>query len=88
MKKPNKHHVCIPQAFVVEFKDSDLMIQWSMVHWTMIYLLNVHYMTIKVTMMLSFILKGTGEDMLRTCVWSTAAAGEEAEKRAQTLNSR
>lgn len=31
-----KHHVCIPPAFVLEFKDSDLMIQWSMVHWTMI----------------------------------------------------
>lgn len=46
-------------------------------------------MTIKVTMILYFILKRTGEDMLRTCVWSTAAAaGEEAKKRAQTLDSR
>lgn len=70
-----KHHVCIPPAFVLEFKDSDLMIQWSMVHWTMIKLINVHYVTIKVTMILYFIQKGTGEDMLRTCVWSTAAAG-------------
>lgn len=74
-----KYHVCIRRAFVVEFKDSDLMIQWSMVHWTMIKLINVHYMTIKVTMILYFILRGTGEYMLRTCVWSTAAAGEEAE---------
>lgn len=38
-------------------------------------------MTIKVTMILYFILKHTGEDMPRTCVWSTAAAGEEAEKK-------
>lgn len=70
-----KHHVGIPPAFVLEFKDSDLMIQWSMVHWTMIKLIKVHYVTIKVTMILYFIQKGTGEDMLRTCVWSTAAAG-------------
>lgn len=72
-EKAYKHHVCIPPAFVLEFKDSDLMIQWSMVHWTMIKLINVHYVTIKVTMILYFIQKGTGEDMLRTCVWSTAA---------------
>lgn len=45
-------------------------------------------MTKVMTMILYFILWDTGEDMLRTCVGSSAAARGEAGKRAQTLRSR
>lgn len=60
------------------------MIGWSKIHRTMTQL-SLNYMTKVMTMILSFTLGDKREGMLRTCVGSSAAAREEAEKRAQTL---